>query len=87
MLTYCINNIYFYQGSYGENLAKGYGDWKSAITAWYDEVSDYDYSNPGFSSSTGHFTQLVWVGTTKLGCGVADCNGSMYYNNFAYNPS
>jgi hypothetical protein len=22
---------------------------------------------------TGHFTQLVWVGTQRLGCGVAQC--------------
>ncbi|KAI9271652.1 CAP domain-containing protein [Phascolomyces articulosus] len=66
-------------GPYGENLAMGYNDWKSAITAWYDEVSDYDFSNPGFGQGTGHFTQMVWVDTTQLGCGVADCsNGPMY---------
>lgn len=45
-------------GPYGENLALGYADWKSAINGWYGEAKDYDYKNPGFSGSTGHFTQV-----------------------------
>ena len=57
----------------GENLAwssdsaKAMSDW--ATRAWYDtEIDDYDYSDPGYQSGTGHFTQVVWVGSTKLGC-------------------
>ncbi|EDX78347.1 SCP-like extracellular protein, putative [Coleofasciculus chthonoplastes PCC 7420] len=42
-----------------------------AVTSWYNEVSDYDYANPGFSSETGHFTQVVWKNSTQLGCGEA----------------
>ena len=42
-----------------------------AVGAWYDEVLDYNYSNPGFSVDTGHFTQVVWKSSTQLGCGVA----------------
>lgn len=40
---------------------------------WYDEVTNpgYDFENPGFDSGTGHFTQVVWKGSTKLGCGVS----------------
>ncbi|KAI8142604.1 CAP domain-containing protein [Fennellomyces sp. T-0311] len=73
-------------GPYGENLAMGYGDWTSAITAWYDEYKDYDFSNPGFASGTGHFTQVVWIGTTDLGCGVSDCNGRPLYTCSYYPP-
>ncbi|KAI9498220.1 CAP domain-containing protein, partial [Zychaea mexicana] len=73
------------QGKYGENLAMGYGDWEKAINAWYDEVSDYDFSNPGYSSGIGHFTQMVWVDTTELGCAVSQCNGSPMYV-CEYNP-
>jgi uncharacterized protein YkwD len=45
-------------GPYGENLAMGYGDWKSVVDAWYSEEKNYNYNKPGFSSSTGHFTQV-----------------------------
>jgi hypothetical protein len=37
---------------------------------WYDEVKFYNYNNPGFGMSTGHFTQLVWIGSNALGCGI-----------------
>jgi hypothetical protein len=46
---------------------------------WYNEVKDYNFNNPGFGGSTGHFTQLVWVGTTELGCGVAISNSNKIY--------
>lgn len=59
-------------GSYGENLALGYGT-TGAVDAWYNEISSYDFSNPGFSSSTGHFTQVVWKSTSQVGCGIKTC--------------
>ncbi len=68
-----------YNGSgLGENLAYGYDfDDAGAVTAWYDEISDYDYDDPGFSETTGHFTQVVWKSSTELGCGYKYC-GSYY---------
>ncbi|KAG2189923.1 hypothetical protein INT46_001938 [Mucor plumbeus] len=59
---------------YGENLALGYPTWTSVVNGWYSEVKDYDYSKTGFSMNTGHFTQVVWKSTTKVGCGVKTCN-------------
>lgn len=55
----------------------------SAVQAWYEEVADYDYADPGFSAATGHFTQVVWQGTTKLGCGAAQ--GAKTLNGRRYN--
>ena len=55
------------------------------MSSWYNEVSDYDYDNPGFSGKTGHFTQVVWKNSTKLGCGVAQgvkTIGGNQYNAF-----
>lgn len=63
-------------GPYGENLAAGYATAEDALTAWYNEYQYYSYSNPRFSMSTGHFTQLVWKSTTKVGCASISCNGS-----------
>ncbi|KAG1462416.1 hypothetical protein G6F56_005521 [Rhizopus delemar] len=63
------------QGQYGENLGLGYANWGQLITSgWYDEYKDYDYNNPGFGMDTGHFTQVVWKGTTEIGCGVKVCD-------------
>lgn len=66
----------------GENLAAGSGgNWNNnqfaemSTKMWYDEVKDYDYNKPGFSSQTGHFTQVVWKKSQKLGFGYAQVNG------------
>lgn len=37
----------------------------------YDEIKDYDFKNPGFSQVTGHFTQVIWKSSTKLGAAFA----------------
>lgn len=60
---------------YGENLAAGYRSIKTAVNAWYAESKNYSYFNPGFSYNTGHFTQMVWKATKKLGCAYVTCNG------------
>ena len=63
---------------YGENLAyfQGYGTdpmtlIKLSIDEWYNEISSYNFNNPGFSEATGHFTCLVWVASTSFGIGIA----------------
>lgn len=74
------NNLFEHSGSsiYGENLAyfQGYGTdimtlLKKAVDGWYNEISEYDFNNPGFSSSTGHFTCLVWKESTSFGMGIS----------------
>jgi uncharacterized protein YkwD len=61
---------------YGENLAAGTSlTQQAAVDMWYAEVGKYDFARPGFSMSTGHFTQVVWVGSQRLGCGVSSCKG------------
>jgi uncharacterized protein YkwD len=76
------------RGGFGENLAWGYKRPASdAVDAWYKEASDYNYGRPGFASSTGHFTQVVWKGTKQIGCGAAICLlGSVRYWVCRYSP-
>ena len=62
----------------GENLAGGTSgalDPASSTEMWYREVDQYDFRKGGFSMATGHFTQVVWAGTQRLGCGMTTCKG------------
>jgi hypothetical protein len=72
------NNLFQHSNKegYGENLAyfQGYPNEmmtliKKSIDLWYDEIKLYNFNYPGYSSSTGHFTCLVWKSTTKFGMG------------------
>lgn len=60
---------------YGENLAAGTLPIFEGVKAWYAESAQYSYAHPGFSKATGHFTQMVWKSTKRLGCAYAICNG------------
>lgn len=75
---------------YGENLAwASYTMGESGVVQlWYDEEPLYDYNNPGFSYDTGHFTQVVWKGTSEIGCGFASGCGGGWPNVWVcqYNP-
>ena len=63
---------------YGENLFgvccllpedSSYFNLSDAVRSWYDELSDYNFDNPGYSLGTGHFTQVVLL--SKGGCPLA----------------
>ena len=35
---------------------------REVVDNWYEEIRNYDYSKPGFSAATGHFTQVnLWI--------------------------
>ncbi|EPS40503.1 hypothetical protein H072_5632 [Dactylellina haptotyla CBS 200.50] len=63
---------------YGENIAAGtYTNPAFYAALWYNEVSQYDFNNPGFSGATGHFTQVVWKNSKQIGCAwVRNCPGN-----------
>ena len=54
----------------GQNLAYKMGQELTAqevADMWYQEISNYDFNRPGFSSNTGHFTQMIWADSTEMG--------------------
>ncbi len=67
--------------SYGENLY-GASAWgmvlqttpQQVVDAWWSEVEFYDYDTDGCTDVCGHYTQVMWESSTRLGCGVAFCN-------------
>ncbi|GLC55304.1 hypothetical protein PLESTB_000970400 [Pleodorina starrii] len=53
---------------------------RESVGAWYSEVDAYDFdaAQPfaaNWSKGVGHFTQLVWRGTSGVGCGVGINDG------------
>ena len=63
-------------GPYGENLAQGSSlrTCREAVAMWLSEEGAYTPGpGSGFSSATGHYTQVVWKGTSEVGCGLAPC--------------
>ncbi|CAF3346426.1 unnamed protein product [Rotaria socialis] len=79
------NNLFQHSGTagLGENLwamsssaVITFVNGSTPTTSWYNEISLYNYSNPGFSSSTGHFTQVIWKRSIQLGIGIALSNNS-----------
>jgi hypothetical protein len=74
-------------GVYGENLAVGtwtpsnpnYMGAAPATTLWADEQEDWTYSSSGSgtcapSAVCGHWTQMIWASSSRLGCGAAVCS-------------
>ncbi|KAL6785793.1 hypothetical protein ACKKBG_A00160 [Auxenochlorella protothecoides x Auxenochlorella symbiontica] len=70
---------------YGQNILAAWGPitdggCSMAMQYWYNnEAGSYDYANPGFQANSGHFSQIVWLSTTQMGCAVAQCPGSSWY--------
>jgi len=79
----------------GENLAWAWSsngakaNYAGSTQQWYNEIDDpgYDFSNPGWSSGIGHFTQVVWVKSTELGMGHAATSDGSVYTVARYAPA
>jgi len=68
----------------GENLYKGWTS-SSVLSAtgvnssgvsWHNEIDDYTYATDSCSRVCGHYTQMVWADTHKIGCGASFCQDS-----------
>ncbi len=78
--------VYHHRGQlpFGENLffSSNASSITRAVNAWAAEKKNYNYKQnkcqPG--KQCGHYTQIVWKGTTEVGCGTKQCaNGSQIW--------
>lgn len=62
-------------GSYGENIYASTAKSTpiNVVASWASEAKSYDYAGNACSGTCGHYTQVVWRDSLRLGCGVADC--------------
>lgn len=61
---------------------------QDAVDAWYAEIRDpgYNFESPGLQKGTGHFTQVVWRGSTHVGMGIAGDPQTGLYVAANYSP-
>ncbi|KAJ0963341.1 hypothetical protein J5N97_028463 [Dioscorea zingiberensis] len=80
------------KGPYGENLF--WGSWTGftgvdAVNAWASEKQYYNYTSnscrPG--QMCGHYTQIVWRSSTKIGCASLRCNNGGIFIICNYKPA
>ncbi|KAG2487250.1 hypothetical protein HYH03_014092 [Edaphochlamys debaryana] len=64
----------------------GHASAADAVDGFYNEVEYYDFSRPRFAKATGHFTQVVWRGTQRLGIGEAITPSGRPVHVFRYYP-
>ncbi|KAI4296512.1 hypothetical protein L6164_036462 [Bauhinia variegata] len=79
-------------GKYGENLAWSSGNLSGtdAVKMWVDEKANYDYNSNTCARGKvcGHYTQVVWRNSVKLGCAKVTCdNGAGTFITCNYAPA
>ena len=51
----------------------------AAVNSWMSEASSYDYNTNNISAA-GHYTQVVWRASVRIGCAVVNCTNYTYHN-------
>lgn len=77
----------------GQNLAiaSGSHSWTARIDSWHSEVDDFAFDSGSINGGdVGHYTQMVWAESHKIGCGYAYCTnlfgntgGGLYVCNYS----
>ena len=75
----------------GENIYWGSGStWRpsDAVSAWSEEEKYYDYATNSCleGQMCGHYTQIVWKNTRKIGCARVVCDNGDVFMTCNYDP-
>ncbi|KAK4254074.1 hypothetical protein QN277_009503 [Acacia crassicarpa] len=77
-------------GQYGENIAWSSGDMSGAdaVKMWVDEKAYYDYDSNSCASGQecGHYTQVVWKDSVRVGCAKVTCDNGGTFIGCNYDP-
>lgn len=59
----------------GQNLALGYHNWTQVLNSWWNEKDDFHYDQQYRMDfgKVGHFTQMAWAKSAKVGCAWTLC--------------
>ncbi|KAE8696856.1 Pathoproteinsis-related protein 1 [Hibiscus syriacus] len=78
-------------GRYGENLAWSSADLSgtAAVRMWVNERADYNYNSNTCARGKvcGHYTQVVWRDSVRLGCAKVRCNNGGTFIGCNYAPA
>jgi pathogenesis-related protein 1 len=69
-------------GYVGENIYASTGNTvnpSDAVDSWMSEAPVYDY-NANNITDAGHYTQVVWRDSVRIGCAIVDCPAIRYDN-------
>jgi len=72
-------NLYIYK----QSIRRAATDWDRAITDWYDEVAIFSNKKVEpfkFSAAIGHYSQMVWADTHKVGCGATSYREGKWFS-------
>ncbi len=75
---YVGENIYAMQGAAATPT--------DAVDLWMSEASSYDYASN--SGNAGHYTQVVWRDSVRIGCAIVSCPSVKFSNSILcdYSP-
>ncbi|XP_054776256.1 pathogenesis-related protein 1C-like [Prosopis cineraria] len=77
-------------GQYGENLAWSSDDMSGAdaVKMWVAEKADYHYDSNTCDSGQmcGHYTQVVWKSSIRVGCAKVRCDNGGIFITCNYDP-
>ncbi len=48
-----------------------------AVSSWMSEAPEY---MPGDVTSAGHYTQVVWRASVRIGCAIVNCPSVRFHN-------